>query len=564
MSREEIAERELGHTEVSAGIARALVVCFLLSIVSVAAIQYVSSVVGWARGETDSPWPQSHEVVDIPAVGISAIRSSQGPPLVRLLFANRTMLAQIEKFENDFDDSTLVGRWMQPRIQSLLTRWTGVGSEQVYLGDDGWLFFSDSVDHLTGPGFLETAYLVKRAASGSEWVSAPQPDPRLAIIDFHQQLKLRNIELVVMPVPVKASIHPEKLTRSLEASAAPVHNASFSRFLEDLETNGVMVFDPSAALLEAKSTEDSAFLATDTHWRPEAMDHVAQTLAGFISKRITLPEVFSSPLTTEAAQVANRGDLAAMLRLPQDSSLYPMEYVSVQQVVNASDVLWRPNPGADVLLLGDSFANIYSLPFMGWGESSGLAASLSRHLERPIDTITRNDDGAYAPRLTLSQHLARGRDRLDGKKVVIWEFTSRELSFGDWRLTPLELQKQGERLFFTPDPGATTVVRGTIENMGEIPRPASAPYADHIVALHLVDLSSEDQGIEAGEAVVMVWSMRDFQLVSGAHYRIGEDVTLSLRPWSDVANDLGTVTRSELYDDVLLFASPCWGEELEP
>jgi hypothetical protein len=73
---------------------------------------------------------------------------------------------------------------------------------------------------------------------------------------------------------------------------------------------------------------------------------------------------------------------------------------------------------------------------MGWGESAGFAEHLSRALGlRAIDCIVRNSNGAFATREILSQELARGRDRLAGKKLVVWEFAARELAFGDSRAT---------------------------------------------------------------------------------------------------------------------------------
>ena len=41
--------------------------------------------------------------------------------------------------------------------------------------------------------------------------------------------------------------------------------------------------------------------------------------------------------------------------------------------------------------------------------------------------------GAFATRQALWRQLSHGEDRLAGKRVVIWEFASRELSVGDWK-----------------------------------------------------------------------------------------------------------------------------------
>lgn len=91
-----------------------------------------------------------------------------------------------------------------------------------------------------------------------------------------------------------------------------------------------------------------------------------------------------------------------------------------------------------MLLLGDSFANIYALGSMGWGASAGLAEQLALALNRPVDAIRRNDAGAHATREMLALELARGCNRLAGKKVVVWEFAARELAQGDWKFLDLK------------------------------------------------------------------------------------------------------------------------------
>jgi alginate O-acetyltransferase complex protein AlgJ len=135
-----------------------------------------------------------------------------------------------------------------------------------------------------------------------------------------------------------------------------------------------------------------------------------------------------------------------MLKLPEEQSLFQPQSVLVHQVQNEDGDAWESDPNADVLLLGDSFTNIFSLEGMGWGSSSGLAPHLALSLNRPIDVIAQNDSGAFATRQALSRELQAGQDRLAGKRVVIWEFASRELSVGDWKLLdfPTPPAKQAE------------------------------------------------------------------------------------------------------------------------
>ncbi|MCP5118094.1 MAG: hypothetical protein GY953_45345, partial [bacterium] len=76
-------------------------------------------------------------------------------------------------------------------------------------------------------------------------------------------------------------------------------------------------------------------------------------------------------------------------------------------------------------------------PGTNWGTGAGLAEQLSFHLQRPVDRVAINAGGVAATRQRLVQDLAAGRDRLAGKKVVVWQFAIRTLAVGDWELVDL-------------------------------------------------------------------------------------------------------------------------------
>jgi alginate O-acetyltransferase complex protein AlgJ len=70
---------------------------------------------------------------------------------------------------------------------------------------------------------------------------------------------------------------------------------------------------------------------------------------------------------------------------------------------------------------------------MGWGTSAGFAEQLAHALQREMDRLVQNDRGAFAARELLRQTPGR----LDGKRLVVYQFAARELSEGDWRVLPL-------------------------------------------------------------------------------------------------------------------------------
>jgi alginate O-acetyltransferase complex protein AlgJ len=241
--------------------------------------------------------------------------------------------------------------------------------------------------------------------------------------------------------------------------------------------------------------------------------------------------------------------------------------VTVERIVDQRSKLpWQPSVAADVLILGDSFSNIYSSEAMGWGETAGFVEHLAYHLGRPLDRLVRNDAGAHATREMLSQELRRGHDRLAGKKVVIWEFAARELAVGDWKRLPLASAKTNKpaetkmtRQFYTPASGRSVEVWGVVRAASPAPRPGTVPYKDHILTIHLAQIESvDDPSAAAKDAVVFAWSMRDGKATPAARYRPGDKIRLRLQPWSDVDAKYESINRSGLDDDDLLLAEPAW------
>jgi alginate O-acetyltransferase complex protein AlgJ len=394
--------------------------------------------------------------------------------------------------------------------------------------------------------------------------SRVQPDPIKAIVDFRNQLAARGIDLVILPVSVKPSVEGEMLAVSnanRARASGSLPNPSFNEFKTRLEQEKVRVFDPAPFLME-RGSNGHRYLETDTHWRPETMEVVAERLADFLQLPATRAP--TSPSIIEKEIVA-RGDIAAMLKLTRSEKFFPPEKVTIRQVVTGNG-LWRPSKDADVLLLGDSFSNIFSFEAMGWGESAGFAEHLSVALRRPIDCILRNSDASFATREILSNELSRGRDRLAGKKLLIWEFAARELSFGNWKLLDLKLGEAKPSRFLSLKPGEQIEVSGTVESISPVPRPGTVPYKDHIAALHLVDIvgaNSRDETAAHAQAVVYLWSMRDNVWTSAARLRPGDRIKLRLRPWQDVSAQYEKFNRTELDDQALQLEEPVWGEDVE-
>lgn len=625
LGRRERAAVEIGHTQITRAQKWALILAFLGMVFAVPTIQNIHEIRLWRAGRRDTPWPRCLDIfASLPAAGgiltgqpPAPVRTSSGQAddfLGRVFQANAVLLHGIHQYEDALAEHSFLTQRLVPPVQELLAGLLGAGNEQAYLGREDWLFYRPGVDYLTGPGFLDSQQLTARARSGSEWLPAPQPDPLLAIFQFHGRLAERNIQLVLVPAPVKPVVQMEMLSARYRGHSSAVENLSYRRFLHNLEhpeaffrryetflapyrdvpedkarkswywplmkafddlkpdrdvilASRVLVFDPTSALVGRRvRTGRPQYLETDTHWRPETVEHVAERLKAFLEEHVRLPAVPSPGYRRLPQTVTNLGDITVMMKLPAGQTLFPMQQVTIHQVVRGNN-LWRPDPNADVLLLGDSFSNVYSLGEMGWGEGAGLAEQLSFVMQRPLDVIIRNDAGARSTREMLSRELARGYDRLAEKRVVIWQFANRELAVGDWRVdsAPMRLGSRRQGRFLELAPGQNRVVAGVVREISAAPRPGTVPYSEHVIYMHLANLKdAAGTRLQTNDALVAMYSMRNNVWTRAARYRPGQEVTVRLRNYDDVnrALKVESLNSTELQGDASL-ETPCWGEELD-
>ncbi|MCA1660413.1 MAG: hypothetical protein LC642_07780, partial [Verrucomicrobiaceae bacterium] len=278
VTREEEAELALKNTAFAPGSRPLLIWLFLLTILSVPAIQFA---VELRAPHTEGRLGTFNIYQAYPAwEKIRAVRS------VRDLWRLLPRAAELKAVEEELESESVVSEWLLPRVQSVLTGKLGAGTEQVYLGHDGWLFYRPDVDYVTGAPFLDPAAIRRRALD-----AAVQPDPVKAIVDFRDQLTARGIELVAVPVPMKPGVEANKLSAQAGQNLV-LQNPSFSEFKTRMQKAGIRLFDPASVLEERKAVAANAplFLQTDTHWRPEIMESIAERLAAFIQSAGATPQ----------------------------------------------------------------------------------------------------------------------------------------------------------------------------------------------------------------------------------------------------------------------------------
>jgi alginate O-acetyltransferase complex protein AlgJ len=543
LSREEQARKDLCGTVFFSGAKTVCVLGFLLTVCAGILMFFLQKID-----------PSRESLPSIISRLFVAHPPENSPDFLSVLAAKLPSPALTKEVEKKLEDNAPLVRALRPYVQQFFFQSFHLGNEQVTVAPQHWLFFRKDLDYVNGADFMDSrSQRIRRIKENAS------TDPIAAITEFQQQLAERGIRLILLPIPVKPCIEGDRLApptpkpRELNLR----QNAGFAKFLDALNHLGISVFDPAPLLFERlHHTAQAQYIQADTHWTPDAMEAVAYALANFVN-----PKVAATPPQNRPTEiVASLGDTAELLGLPKDQNQLAPQTVTIHPRSQGVS-LWTPSPTAEILLLGDSFTNIFSLHAMGWGQNAGLAEHLSQALSQPLDVIARNSDGAFATRQILQRELAAGRDRLKGKKVLIWEFAVRELAFGDWKHIPLETATPQDATFYCPPPGKTERITGTLLAASPIPAPGSVPYKEHIACLHLVDVDVDGSKTDPRrECLVFTWSIQNRQLSAAASLHPGDRITLSVQSWEDVAETREKFQRSEL-DDVSLLAQPLlWSE----
>ncbi len=410
--REDEAAAMLARTRLSRGVAPTLVVAFLATLLVVPLIQ--------------------------------RFLPSQKPKKPVAVSAGKTPLIPdghtLRALEKKMEDDSVVFNATRPPTQLALTKALRAGNGQVVIGVENWLFYDKEVRAITGRGFLQDSPYRKASLTT---VNAPivrdqmgdasieRHDSVPTILDFQQQLKKRGIVLIVMPIPVKATIYPEKLWPNYKQTDDLPQNVSLPRWKAVMEAHGIRVLDVTPDLLKAKARGEELFVSTDTHWTPRAAEIAAHKLSEMVTQTATL----SPRVAVAYKRVAGNGrapdDLVRVLGLPKDQTLFVRRPIKWNGVYTPRGTVLQAQQNTELLMLGDSFTGFYD------GGGASLFQQLGYELKRPIDALVVPNGGSYLSRLKLVQEAARGRDHLQGKRIVILEFTARDLYSGNWKIYDL-------------------------------------------------------------------------------------------------------------------------------
>jgi hypothetical protein len=416
-SREEEADQDLRHTQISPRIALVISIAFISLLFAIISTQIIVELNRPVADKTHRV-PAIADIVDIlpSREAFGRLRYIRGPrSVVKYGLGVFPESEKIKAFEKRLEEESVLSEVVLSPSQYFLTRFLKTGNHDAYVGQGGWLFYNNDVAQAILPWSLDTTVTT--------------------ISDVVRQFREQGIEVIVMPMVSKASLYPDKLA-FCSGIQYPLSNPQYDTFLSELRGQNILAFDTTAAAAKIRREQPDSpwFLETDTHWRPELAAKVAEELAFFIKKNIVLPPANPLYHVRPVQGKWPQGDLVRMLNL-MGTPLYPEESVVYHQVIDSQGQPWKSDTNADVLVFGDSFTEVFEK------YQAGLAENLSVALGRPVDRFGKPGPGMTRFKEKVSQELCQQPQRLRAKRLIIWEFTIRDILSDDWGEKDLSLPK---------------------------------------------------------------------------------------------------------------------------
>lgn len=255
--------------------------------------------------------------------------------------------------------------------------------QNLQTGVDGWLFREHDLIDSFGPS--QKGYNGLRALQAA--------------------LRERGTNLVIVPLPTRAIVHPEKLGDVEFSHRTAAKN--YFLYLNRLRRVGLLV--PELDKLTQGDQENDLFFARDHHWRPAGAQATAELVAELIASENLLGEYSPTTFTTSVvAQDATAGSYSRAA-----TQLCEIEYEEEQFDVfySAAELDLFDEPAApEVVLVGTSNSN--------GSKDFNFSGFLRQELRADVLNMATSG-GGYDE--SLLQYLASPEYQAHRPKIIVWE-----------------------------------------------------------------------------------------------------------------------------------------------
>ncbi|MCF6312574.1 MAG: hypothetical protein L3J39_09000 [Verrucomicrobiales bacterium] len=306
-------------------------------------------------------------------------------------------------------------------------------------GDDpAWFFMKRELKQLALGKFWE-----------KDWskVAANKADPTEHLLMFHDLLKAKGVRLIMVPIPAKAAIYPDKLAAKFKPGSATAVKA----YYDTLRAKGLEVLDVEPVLNKYRAEsggegEHKLYCEQDSHFAPLT----AEIIASLVKKAVADDAWYQAQSKDEFKRSAKeslsiRGDQVGEFSPTPEEEVLTLTYAGKEVGGKIEAVAAYKN--SPVLLLGDSHTMVFTDGAQAdmHCKSAGLQDQLQYELGFALDRVSNKGSGIMQARKSLVLMRVRNEPGFwDKKKLVIWVFSAREFtqSSDKMRKLPIEVPRK--------------------------------------------------------------------------------------------------------------------------
>lgn len=263
----------------------------------------------------------------------------------------------------------------------------------MIIGRDDWLFTNEE---LLIPGRFDLV----------------MEDHLTDIVEIRDRLQAQGKRLIMIPVPMKATLYREKLDDRVSPRLLQLER-DFPAALAARGIEHQSLFE----VFQRGKAESQLFLSRDTHWTPEGARLAAETVATQFSElkgSSRYQAAMGSPLRYEGDLtrfIRTSQWLASGIRAPEQLANYEVAPV-LEEITEDALFGSSENP---LLLIGSSYTDIDAWNFPGF---------LQQAFSREVVSLSVSAKGPY---YSMYEFLETPPNWADDVDVVLWEFPVRTL-----------------------------------------------------------------------------------------------------------------------------------------
>jgi hypothetical protein len=290
------------------------------------------------------------------------------------------------------------------RFEFLLVGIFGIAPVSYALAEQIPRFSTDELDSIRAGRFWEKEVPLLDPA-----LESAKSNPVEAISSLDRELKAQFIRLLVVAVPPRTALYPERFG---DGRARP--DANLNQFYETLRKRGVEVLDLQPLFLAHRSDpEGPSFLEEDFHWSPRGIELAAEQIATWIR---TSGTCLASPRVEFKVERKQQAIQIPGSEASTQTSRQMLSVNLVRQIRNGKREAPRPDSASPVLIFGDCFAMYFSRLLEVSGlTGAGVSDHLSLRLGFPVDLLAIQNAQAG-----ILVELRRQRERVAKKKCLVW------------------------------------------------------------------------------------------------------------------------------------------------